>query len=127
MWFREVIKMDTATMTAVISAGTAIVAVGLTNYFTKRREHEADWRTMKLDRYREYILALSGNVEERVTVEAQARYSDAVNSLQLVAPPLVLRALDAFIEHTSFRNLDKGIDRHDQLLSVLIKAMRQDL
>jgi hypothetical protein len=56
---------------------------------------------MKLERYREYILALSGTVEERDTPEAQARYSDAVNALQLVAPPDVLLALDAFLAHTS--------------------------
>ena len=30
-------------MTAVISAGTAIVAVGLTNHFTRRRDCEAGW------------------------------------------------------------------------------------
>lgn len=114
-------------MTAVISAGTAIVAVGLTNYFTKKREHEADWRKMKLERYREYILALSANVEERVTREGQARYSDAVNSLQLVAPSSVLRALEAFIAHTSYRNPDKDINRHDNLLSILMREMRKDL
>lgn len=119
--------MDAATTTTVISAGTAIVVVALTSYFTKQREHEADWRKMKLERYREYILALSANVEERVTPEAQARYSDAVNSLQLVAPPSVLRALEAFIAHTSYRNPDKDINRHDDLLSVLMREMRKDL
>ncbi|MBJ6802769.1 hypothetical protein [Geomonas propionica] len=121
------IEMDAATMTAVISAGTALVAVGLTNYFTKKREHEADWRKMKLERYREYILALSANVEERVTPEGQARYSDAVNSLQLVAPPSVLHALEAFIAHTSYRNPDKDINRHDGLLSALMREMRMNL
>lgn len=119
--------MDSTTWTAAISAGTAVVVVSLTNYFTKRREHEADWRKMKLDRYREYILALSGTVEERGTAEDHVRYSDAVNSLQLVAPPPVLHALDEFIAHTSFRNPDKDINRHDQLLSVLIREMRKDL
>jgi len=39
----------------------------------------------------------------------------------------ILRALDAFIAHTSFRNPDKDINRHDQLLTVLIGQMRQDL
>ena len=119
--------MDSTIWTAMISAAAAVIVVSLTNYFTRRREHEADWRKMKLDRYREYILALSGTVEERGTAEEQARYSDAVNSLQLVAPLPVLSALDEFIAHTSFRNPDNDIDRHDQLLSVLIRAMRKDL
>lgn len=119
--------MDTATANAVIVAGTAVVVVALTNYFAKGREHEADWRKMKLERYREYILALSGTVVERDTPEAQERYSDAVNGLQLVAPPEVLLALNAFLAHTSFRNPDNNIERHDQLLSILVRSMRQDL
>jgi len=119
--------MDAATVTTVITAGTAVVVVALTNYFAKSREHEADWRKMKLERYREYILALSGTVEERDSAETQARYSDAVNSLQLVAPPFVLLALNDFLEHTSFRNPDRSIERHDLLLSILIRSMRQDL
>lgn len=119
--------MDTAILTAVISACMAFVVVVFTNYFAKGREHEADWRKMKLERYREYMLAVSGSVEERDCPEAQARYADAVNALQLVAPPDVLHALDAFLAHTSFRNLDRNIERHDQLLSILIRSMRQDL
>lgn len=119
--------MNTAILASVISAGMAVVVVVLTNYFTKGREHEADWRKMKLERYREYILALSGNVEERATTETQARYSDAVNGLLLVAPPDVLSALDAYITHTSFRNPDKNIERHYQLLNNVIRSMRKDL
>lgn len=119
--------MNTAILAAVISACMAVVVVVLTNYFAKGREHEADWRKMKLERYREYILALSGVVEERDTPEAQARYSDAVNALQLVAPPEVLLALNDFLAHTSSRNPDRSIDRHDQLLSIVIRLMRKDL
>ncbi len=119
--------MDTATANAVIAAGTAIVIVALTNYFTKVREHEADWRKMKLERYREYILALSGNVVERATPETHARYSDAVNGLRLVAPPDVLLALEDYLAHTSYRSPDKTIETHDQFLSILIRTMRQDL
>ena len=114
-------------MTTVISAAMAVVVVVLTNYFAKGREHEADWRKMKLERYREYIITLSGTVVERDTPEAQERYSDAVNGLQLVAPPEVLQALDSFLAHTSFNNPDSNIERHDQLLSILIRLMRQDL
>jgi len=37
----------------------------------RRREHEADWRKLKLGQYQEFILALSGVVRERATPEAQ--------------------------------------------------------
>jgi len=118
--------MYTATANAVIAAGTAVVVVALTNYFTKGREHEADWRKMKLERYREYILALSGVVEERATKEAHARYADAVNGLRLVAPPKVLEALERYPTHASYRNRDRTLESHDRYLSVLVRAMRQD-
>ena len=119
--------MDAAIANAIIATGTAVVVVALTNYFTKGREHEADWRKMKLERYREYILALSGNVIERATSETHARHSDAVNSLRLVVPPKVLLALEDYLAHTSYRNPDKTIDTHDHFLSILIRAMREDL
>jgi hypothetical protein len=117
--------MDTTT--AVISACAALVGVWLGNHFAMRREHEADWRKMKLERYREYILALSGNVVERTTVAAQERYSDAANSLQLVAPPKVLQTLDTFLAFNSYRNPNENTQRHNQLLNDLVNAMRQDL
>jgi len=113
--------------TAIISASAALFGVWLGNHFTKGREHEADWRKMKLERYREYILALSGNVVERTTVTAQERYSDAANSLQMVAPPKVLQALDAFLRFNAHRKPDENTQRHDQLLNDLVNSMRQDI
>jgi len=82
---------------------------------------------MKLERYREYILALSGMVEERANLEAQTRYADAVNSLMLVAPPFVMSALDALLAETSYRNMDKNAERQDKLLGDLIRLMRKDI
>lgn len=119
--------MDTTTANAVIAAGSAVIVVALTNYFTKRREHAADWRKMKLERYREYILALSGITLERATQEAHAKYADAVNSLRLVAPPKVLLALEDYLSHTSLRNQNKSLETHDHFLSILVRAMREDL
>ena len=72
---------------ALASAVTAILAVIVTYILTKRREHEADWRKLKFAQYQEFVLALSGIVDERATSVSQARYSDAVNSMALVAPP----------------------------------------
>lgn len=82
---------------------------------------------MKLERYREYVLALSGNVVERATPETHARYADAVNGLRLVAPPKVLRALEDYLAYTSYRNPNKSIEAHDHVLSTLIRGMREDL
>ena len=78
--------MDTPILTAVIAAATALTVAGFTNYLTKARERESEWRKLKLERYREYVSALSGIVEGSATSEAHKRYADAVNELQLVAP-----------------------------------------
>jgi len=54
--------MNVALLTATTSVIGALAVASLTYIFTRRREHEADWRKMKLDHYREYIAALSGVV-----------------------------------------------------------------
>lgn len=119
--------MDTPILTAVIAAATALLVTGLTNYLTKAREREADWRRLKLERYRAYVSALSGIVEGSATSEAHRHYADAVNELQLVGSPQVLRTLKAFLAYTSYRNPQRQQERHDELLSELIRAMRRDL
>lgn len=42
--------MDTPLLTATISAGTALLVTALGNYFSRRREREADSRRTKIDR-----------------------------------------------------------------------------
>jgi hypothetical protein len=92
--------MDRTLATGLISAIAALlggVVVAIANYYLSlKREHEADWRKLKFERYQEYIVALSGVVQGRETLEAKLRYADAVNSLSLVAPQTVLSALQAF-------------------------------
>jgi hypothetical protein len=116
-----------AGMTAGVSATAAILAVVITSMLARRREHEADWRKLKLGQYQEFILALSGVVRERATPEAHRRYADAVNSMNLVAPGMVLTALQAFQKEISYINNDRSEDRHDRLLEALIRAMRTDI
>jgi hypothetical protein len=123
--------MDSAAFLAALSAAVAIVVAALTAgstyLLTKKREQEADWRKMKLDLYRNYIAALSGIVEGRETPEGHVRYVDAVNSLMLVASSQVLRALYAYMDHTTSRDVDKTRERHDELLTILVNALRKDI
>jgi hypothetical protein len=123
--------VDSALLVAAISGGAvlsgAVATAGLTYFLTKRGEREADWRKMKLDQYKEYVAALSGIVEGRDTPEGHIRYVDAVNSMTLVASLQVLRALHAFMDYTTSRNIDKNIEMHDRILTNLIHALRQDV
>jgi hypothetical protein len=112
---------------AVASAPVAIIAVVVTNWLARRREHEADWRKLKFAQYQEFVLALSGIVNERSSREGQARYSDAVNSMALIAPMDVLKALTAFQSEISYMNKTRSQESHDRLLDPLFRAMRADI
>ena len=118
--------METGVLTALISGSAAIVVAAVTYAFTKRREQEAVWRDLKLKHYQEYIAALSATVGARATPEVRARYADAGNTLSLVAPPEVLRALYAFQDEISLKGPAKDHSRHDARLTDLMRVMRAD-
>jgi len=117
--------MDNAALSIALSGGvalvTAAITAGLTYYLTKRREHEADWRKLKLERYGEYVTALSGVVRRDPSSDAQARYADAVNSIVLVALSSVLIALYAFQDEKS------GGAKRESLLNSVMDAPREDI
>jgi hypothetical protein len=123
--------MDSATFTASVSGAVAIVtatiSVGLTYLLTKKREQESDWRKMKLDLYRAYVLALSGVVKASKTPEDQTKYADALNSLTLAAPAAVLRALYAFQDAAADRAGTGTPTNLEKRLNDVLKALRQDL
>lgn len=71
-------------LTAIAAGLFALLVAVVTYLLTKKREHESEWRKAKLEHYREYVAALSGITEGRSSSAAQARYSDAVNSMTLM-------------------------------------------
>lgn len=119
--------MNAAVLAAMISAVAALFVSTLSFSLNQRQQRQLDWRKVKLEMYREYVAALSGIIQGRETPEAHLRYADAANSLSLVASSQVLRALYAFLNENSFRNLSRTIERHDVLLTELLSAMRDDL
>lgn len=119
--------MEGSVLVAVISSGAALAVAAMTYAFNKKREREAEWRKVKLEHYREYMAALSGVVGHRSNDQAQTRYSDAVNTMALVAPPGVLRALYAFQKEIRMSNANKSQVDHDKRLSDLLREIRQDV
>src|SRR5580693_4898979 len=69
--------------------------------------------------------ALSGIVRRRATPQAHARYADAVNSLTLVAPGVVIAKLQDFMDETRSKEFDQH--RHDERYSALVRAIRRDV
>ncbi len=122
--------MDQPVVTALI-AGTIsligiVVSVVTSNVLGKKRDHEADWRKMKLEHYREFIAAHSAAVHSAADIPAKRRYADAVNSLTLVAPPQVLAALYSHQSETSERNSERSLNQVEKTLSNLLRLMRRD-
>jgi hypothetical protein len=118
--------LETGVVVAFVSGAVAISIPAVTYWLTKRREHETAWRDLKLKHYQSYMAALSGVVGDRTTLETRAKYADAANTLSLVAPPAVLRALYNFQDEISLRGTARDRARHDLKLTALMKAMRLD-
>jgi hypothetical protein len=123
----EQLSLATIGFSAGISLITAILTAIVTSILTRRREHQADWRRLKFAQYQEFVLALSGIVEGRASPEGHRRYTDAVNSMALIASPLVLTALREFQAEISFANVQRSATKHDRLLDQLFRVMRSDL
>jgi hypothetical protein len=119
--------VEGSVLVAIISSGAALAVAAMTYAFNKKREREAEWRKVKLDHYREYMAALSAVVGRRSNDMAQTRYSDAVNTMALVAPPDVLRALYAFQEEIRMSNANHSQANHDLRLGDLLRTIRQDV
>lgn len=92
-----------------------------------RKEKEADWRKVKFEHYREFMAALSGIVGADATPEGHLRYAQACNTVQLVASDQVVDALHNFRKETAVSNSNRSQEKHDELLSVLIRNIRTDL
>jgi hypothetical protein len=119
--------METGVVIAIISAVTSVLGAAVSFFFSMRKEREADWRKIKFEHYREFMAALSSIVGADATPEGHLRYAQACNTVQLIASKQVIKALHNFRNETAVSNLNWSQERHDELLSVLIRNIRLDL
>ncbi|MBN9087347.1 MAG: hypothetical protein J0J01_10610 [Reyranella sp.] len=119
--------METGIVVAVITAGASLLVALASIVFSLRREQAGDWRKVKFEHYREFMSALSGIVGADVTPEGQRRFAQACNTVQLVASKQVIEALHDFRDEISGSNPHRSKERHDALLSRLIREIRTDL
>lgn len=119
--------MASEVVTALTAASGAIVLAGVTYWFTKKREREAELRKEKLEHYKEFVASLSGIVSGEGTPDSQRAFARACNKLNLVAPQTVVKALHDFQQEIKVSNSERSNERHDQLMSKLFHEMRKDL
>jgi len=119
--------MNGTIIVAIITVVGSILAAAITSYLTKAKDREAEWRSAKLAHYKRFMTALSAIVGPTPTAEERITFADAANDIFLVGSPDVLVALRAYLDETADSNGGKVVDRHDELLTVLIFAIRDDL
>ena len=119
--------MPAEIVTAIIAASGAVLLAGATYWFTKKREREAELRREKLEHYKDFVASLGGIISGESTDDAQRAFSRACNRLNLVAPQVVLEALQAFQQEIKVSNSDRSTQRHDELMSKLFYEIRRDL
>jgi hypothetical protein len=117
----ERIRMNIALLVAVISGVVSIFGLIVGYLLTKQKDREADWRKMKLDLYKSFIVALSGQLNDLTTI--QMAYVEATNALALVAPPGVLNAVSTLNE--AFVQRRSGISA--ETIQTLLRALRRDI
>lgn len=104
------------------------IAVAAATYlFTKRRERDAELRKEKLEHYKDFVASLSGIISGESSAEGQRAFSRACNRLNLVAPQAVIVALQNFQQEIKVSNKNRGLHRHDELMSRLFLEIRKDL
>jgi hypothetical protein len=119
--------METSVIIAIISAFASVLGAAVSVSFSMRKEREADWRKLKFEHYREFMAALSRIVGTDATPERHLRYAQACNTVQLVASAQVINALHNFRNEIAVSNPNRSQEKHDQLLSVLIRNIRTGL
>lgn len=113
---------------SVISIVAAIVSASLTYYFSKRNQLFSDESRLKEKFYLEYIDALSENVSTGNHEKSKRELSVASNNLLLVGSADVVIKLRKFSFYISPDNISEfNSERHNELLTELIKSMRLDL
>jgi hypothetical protein len=113
--------MNDAMLAAAISGSVSLTVAIVGYYLTRRKEREADWRKMKFEIYKEYVSALSQQLNNMESSEV--RYLEACNSLTLVAPSVIVSAVQ------TFNNIFFGKDSGDlgKAIQKLLSALREDV
>jgi len=118
--------METSVIVAIISASASIVVAALSFALNKRAERKAALQERKLAHYQELLNALSDLAVDGINKEeANQRFAQAVNTIALVAPQHVIKALMQFHDEVKFSNPNQSHEGHDRALKTLLLAIRK--
>ena len=111
----------------IIGIVVAAVSAGLTYYFAKKQQIAAD-ESRKEKYYLNYIEAVSNIVVSDNSESARDQLADAQNQLLLIGSAEVVSDLMIFHDYVKPSNSKNFVsEKHDKLLTNLLKSMRKDL
>ena len=112
----------------IVGIIVAVVSAGFTYFFAKKQQIAADERRLKEKYYLYYIEAISNIAVSNNAEKARDQLADALNQLLLVGRADVVAKLmifHDFINPSNSQNFTS--EKHDELLTDLLKSMRNDL
>ena len=109
----------------IIGIVVAAVSAGLTYYFAKKQQIAADESRLKEKYYLNYIEAVSNIV---VSDNSESARDQLADQLLLVGSAEVVSNLMIFFDYINPINSKNFVsEKHDKLLTNLLKSMRKDL
>lgn len=112
---------------ALIGTCTAVITIALTNYYAKRNQLKFEERKLKEQYYTTFIEAVSNSVVSNHSEQTRDALADAQNKLLLVGSPEVVKDLMVFHDYVKPPATNFTVEKHDELLTALLKSMRKDL
>lgn len=85
--------MSDGIIVASITAAASILGAAITYMLTKRHERAAQWQSDKLNHYKVLFSALSDISVDGTDKQAHRNLALAVNTIALIAPQYVIKAL----------------------------------
>lgn len=112
---------------ALLGVLSSVITIALTNYWAKKNQLKFEERKLKEQYYTTFIQALSYHVVSNHTGKSLDAVADAQNKLLLVGSPEVVKRLMLYHDYAKLPIPRRDEEKHDQLLTDLIKSMRDDL
>jgi len=120
--------MDTAIVVALIALATSIIVTALSAYLSKMSEIKVEWQRKKIVHYQKLLTAMSDMaMQGRDQVDAKTRFSEAVNTITLIAGQPVIAALMELCDFIMISNHSKTQERHNELIRNLMLEIRKDI
>lgn len=112
----------------LVSLILAIISASLSYYFAQKLQINAGERALKEKYYQAYINAVSKVAIDNNSQKAKEEFANEHNRLILIGSSAVVSLAMEFHNYIRVGNsADFTIERHDELLTTLVKAMRNDL